>query len=164
MNYTPVVIGLIVLVALLATLGAVTGSVPITTMSASALTGLSHSSRSVAGREMEMNDKDFQLQVIEGLAELRTDMRSVKAHLAKLNGKVAAHEKELCERSAQWPQVDDIESRLRPVEDFMISERAAQKTSSAWLDRIWPFIWAAIGILAFLALEHAPQLLKVHAG
>jgi hypothetical protein len=39
-NHTPTVIALVVLVAVLAALGATTGSVPVMTMSASALTGL----------------------------------------------------------------------------------------------------------------------------
>lgn len=108
-----------------------------------------------------MSERDFQLEVIESLTELKTDMRSVKEHLAKLNGKVAAHEKELCERRSQWPAVDDIEERLRPVEEFIAGERASQKTSSAWLDKVWPFVWAGLGVLGLLVLQNGPTLIRV---
>jgi hypothetical protein len=77
-----------------------------------------------------VSERDFQIEVIQGLTELKTDMRSVKEHLAKLNGKVAAHERgigemkiHLAERQNQCPIAVELEARVRPVEDFVTAER-----------------------------------------
>src|SRR5581483_1517178 len=97
----------------------------------------------------------------------RTEVRNIVARLDRLNGTVARHEKELREqevhlasRQSDCPLVDAVKVRIRPLEDFVTSERAAEKTSKTWMDRMWPLIWAAAGMFGFLVLEHAPQLAK----
>ena len=64
----------------------------------------------------------------------------MKDHLARLNGKVADHERrlgemqiELTERRNQCPLADALEDRIRPVEDFVVASRASEKTSASWL-------------------------------
>ncbi len=108
-----------------------------------------------------LSQNDFQLEVIEALTELRTDMRSVKEHLAKLNGKVAAHERELAERRNGCALVDKLELRVRPVEEFVIAQRATEQISRHWLDRAWPFSYAGSGVVVFIILQHASELIKL---
>lgn len=95
-----------------------------------------------------------------GQATIATDMRSVKEHLVRLNGKVASHERELSERRNQCPIADRLEDRIRTTEDFITASQAVQKTSSSWMKRIWPFIWVALGIFGLLILQNAGFLLK----
>jgi hypothetical protein len=119
-----------------------------------------------------------------GQAEIATDMSAVKTHLEKLNSKVAAHEKELNERrnvcplvdrvearvrtledanttrSATEPLVDEMESRVRSLEDSNTARLATDKSNSHWLTRLWPLIWAALGIFGLIVLQHAHLLLK----
>jgi predicted nucleic acid-binding Zn-ribbon protein len=121
-----------------------------------------------------MSDHELQSLIVTKLtdlatvqAEISTDMRAVKEHLARLNGKVAAHEKEfgdvrvrLAERDSQCPLVEKVEDRLRKAEDYITAENATRKTSSAWMKTIWPFIWAAAGIFGLLVLQNAGFILK----
>lgn len=121
-----------------------------------------------------MSDHELQSLIITklsdlatGQGEISTDMRAVKEHLAKLNGKVAAHEREIgeikihfAERDNQCPLVEKVEGRLRTVEDFVTADTASEATSKAWMARLWPFIWAAIGIGGLLVLQHAQYLFK----
>lgn len=87
-----------------------------------------------------MSDHDFQLEVIEALSELRTDMRAVKEHLAALNGKVLKHEIELSER------------------------RGSEQASSKWTKHLLPVLGYATGavltVLSVLALHHAGLFVK----
>lgn len=80
-----------------------------------------------------MSDHDLQSLVLTkvtdlttGQAEISTDLRAAEEHLAKLNGKVASHEKEigetkihLAERDNQCPLVEKVEGRLRKAEDYI---------------------------------------------
>lgn len=123
-----------------------------------------------------MSDRDFQTEVLNSLGELkaeqagtRAEVTAVKDHLARLNGRVADHERrlgemqiELAERRHQCPIADGLEKRIRPVEDFVTGERAAEKTNSSWMKWMWPFIWAAAGAFVLLILLHAASLLKIH--
>ena len=67
---------------------------------------------------------------------------------------------ELAERRHRCPIADALENRIRPVEDFVVAERAAEKTTASWMKRVWPFIWAAAGAVAILILLHASDMLK----
>lgn len=118
-----------------------------------------------------MSEPDFQLAVLNqmrdlavGQAEIATDMAAVKEHLKTLNGKVASHEKELNERRNQCPLVDLVEGRVRGLEDANTTRTAVEKTSSDWMKKIWPFIWALCGAIAILILKNAPVFLKVIGG
>jgi hypothetical protein len=115
-----------------------------------------------------MSDIELQSLIVNKLTELAvgqaslvTDMAAVKTHLEKLNGKVAAHEKELAERRHQCPLVDEMERRVRSIEDQNTSRNAVDQNNSSWLNRLWPFIWASIGIFGVLTLQNAPAILKM---
>ena len=122
-----------------------------------------------------MSERDFQAEVLNALGELkaeqagtRAEVAAVKDHLARLNGRVVEQEKrtgeiqiELAERRNKCPIADALEDRIRPVEDFIVAERAAEKTSATWLKWLWPIIWAAIGAFALLVLLHANNFLKI---
>jgi hypothetical protein len=113
-----------------------------------------------------MSEHDLQQHIITkltelavGQAEIATDMKAVKEHLKTLNGKVAAHEKQLNERLNSCPPVAAAEGRIRPLEDFVTEQKAVEKTSKVWTDHLWPIGRYAIGtILAalfILVLTHA---------
>ncbi len=94
-----------------------------------------------------MSDRDFQMEVLDRLAELkaeqaetRTEVKNIVARLDTLNGKVLKHEVELAER------------------------RGAEKAESRWTDHLIPVMRYAVGItlavVAVLVLNHA-QLFTV---
>jgi septal ring factor EnvC (AmiA/AmiB activator) len=124
--------------------------------------------------ETAMIERDFQAEVLTALGELkaeqtgtRVELAAVKDHLARLNGRVADHERrlgelqiELAERRNQCPLVDVLDARTRTVEDFVTAEKASSKTSSAWMKWMWPVIWVAAGAFGLLILLHSADLLK----
>jgi len=121
-----------------------------------------------------MSTYEFESTVLATLADLkaepaetRAEVRGITARLDKVNGRVADQERhigemqiELAERSLACPLVDAVEVRIRPLEEALAAERASEKTSKTWLDRVGPFIWVALGVFGFLVLERAPQLAK----
>jgi hypothetical protein len=67
-------------------------------------------------------------------------MAAVKEHLRTLNGKAAAHERRfvemqvgLAERKNQGLLVDSLEGRIRALEDYVVAEKASEKTSAKCL-------------------------------
>jgi hypothetical protein len=102
--------------------------------------------------------------------ETKAEVKTIVARLDRVNGSVARHKKEsrehdqhIAARSGNCPLVDQVEHRLRPVEDFITAEKAAAGINKTWMDRLWPFIWAACGILGLVVLQNAAALLK-HVG
>ena len=73
---------------------------------------------------------------------------------------VREHDRHIAERTGHCPLIDAVEIRIRPVEEALVAEKAAKQTARTWMDRIWPLIWAAIGIFGLLVLQNATDLLK----
>jgi hypothetical protein len=46
------------------------------------------------------------------------------------------------------------------LEDFVTAEKAVAGSNKHWLDRMWPMIYAAVGIGFYLVLVHSPELIK----
>jgi hypothetical protein len=81
-----------------------------------------------------MSARDFQAEVLKMLSEVNSTaavsaaaIEKIKVHLKELNGKVAAHEKQLNERSNWCPLVENVEDRIeegeeriRNIEDYVL--------------------------------------------
>lgn len=87
-----------------------------------------------------MSERDFQLEVMQALGELKTDVAAIKEHFAALNGKDFAQERELSER------------------------RGAEKANTSWLGQIAPIARYVAGVLiaavVLMAISH-PEVLKL---
>ena len=107
--------------------------------------------------------RDLQVKQAETTAELK----GVVARLDKVNGNIAhlqeesnKHSIELAERRLACPLLVPVAARLDIVEDFIVTTRAMTISNKHWLDRMWPFIYAASGIAVYMLAMHADQLLK----
>ncbi len=104
-----------------------------------------------------MSERDFQSAVLSALddvrevqsrirevqAEVVTDLKSVKEHLVRLNGKVA-----------------DQERRVGALELDQARREGAASSSRRWMDRLWPAVWAAGGAFVLMLLSQADMFLK----
>ncbi|HZP17098.1 MAG TPA: hypothetical protein VFB00_03975 [Terriglobales bacterium] len=122
-----------------------------------------------------MSEQDFHDQVLTALGEMKAQLvaataesKAIVARLDKLNGSVARHQEqigqmqvEIAERRHSCPLVDHVEEQLVPIKEWVAARKAAQSVSKSWLDRLWPFIWAASGAFVLLVLLHANDLLKL---
>lgn len=113
-----------------------------------------------------MSDHDFQTMIIAKLTDLATgqatiaaDLKALKENSEKVAETVADHDRELNERRNQCPLVDDMENRVRNVEDFVIAQKAVEKADKKWSDHIWPVVRYVAGVVlsvvAILAMNHA---------
>jgi hypothetical protein len=121
-----------------------------------------------------MSERDFQLQVLEALGELKAELLETKAEVRnvvqrqdKANGSVARHQAdigrlqiELAERRLSCPLVDSVKGRVDIVEDFVTADKAVKNRDKGWLDRLWPMIYAAAGVTVYVAALHASDILK----
>lgn len=94
---------------------------------------------------------DFEREVLEHLAELRAgqaetkaEVKAIVARLDRLNGSVARHQEAIAAL-----QLDKAR------------REGEEASSNTWLDRLWPFIYAAARIAGFLVLTHAEDVLKL---
>jgi hypothetical protein len=84
-------------------------------------------------------NNELLIKIATDTAETRADIRNIFEHLAKLNGKVAAHETRL--QAAEGANTLTAQSLAT-----MVAEKvAAKKSWSTWLDK---FLWAAVSILS----------------
>lgn len=113
-----------------------------------------------------MSDHEFQNMIIAKLTELATgqatiaaDLKALKENSEKVAETVADHDRELNERRNQCPLVDDMENRVRKVEDFVTAQKAVEKADKKWSDHIWPVARYVAGVIisvvAILAMNHA---------
>jgi hypothetical protein len=127
-----------------------------------------------------LSDSGFQIEMFKQMKDLAVEQESIhsdtascKEHLVRLNSKVADHETkvgaiqiELAERRHQYPLNENMQDRLRPLEDWITAEKASSRTSATWLKWLWPVIWALAGAFALLILLHAASIsstiLKFH--
>jgi septal ring factor EnvC (AmiA/AmiB activator) len=90
-----------------------------------------------------MTDQDFQLEVVESLTALKTDVGAIKDHLVRLNGSVAkAHEK--------------IEEQRKEMAEEK-EQSAVQKEKVSTLAQV--AYWTGAVVLVLLIL-HGPEVLK----
>ena len=54
-----------------------------------------------------------------------------------------------------------VAARLDTVEDWVTGIQAVTVSNKHWLDRIWPVIYAAAGVLFYLVLANANSVLQV---
>ncbi len=101
---------------------------------------------------------EFEQHVIEALAELRTDMRSVKEHLAKLNGKVAAHELKVGEMQLDMVKHQagcPLREKVEPIEEWMTTRKAEISAQNRWVSRLMPVFYMIGGVSVVLILQNA---------
>jgi hypothetical protein len=87
-------------------------------------------------------DRAFQLQVVEDLAELKTETKNIVSRLDRLNGSVARHEADLGEMKLQ-----------------AAADKASTAVTRRWIEFARPAIWSVLGGLLMLALQHADKLI-----
>jgi hypothetical protein len=89
---------------------------------------------------------DLATEASEVKAELTADAAIVKAELkAELNSHVNG-----C----------PLRDRMDSVEEFVSSTQVAAKTNSHWMNRLWPIIYAASGIMFYMMLTNADTVLE----
>lgn len=122
-----------------------------------------------------MSERDFQLQVLEALGELKAELVETKSglhavvdRLDKVNGSISRHQAdigkmqiELAERRLSCPLVSAVMARVDVVEDFIVAATATEKANDHWLNRLWPAFYAAAGVAVYVAALHASDLMKV---
>lgn len=86
---------------------------------------------------------NFESKVLVKLTELATGQASINSHLEQLNGSVARHEKQLSE-----------------IQMVHAVEKATAGQRASFFKTISPALWAAVGIISLLLLQHAPKILE----
>lgn len=90
---------------------------------------------------------DFEREVLNGLAELRGDMKAVRDHLKRLNGSVEKHEVRIQEQDKQ-------------ISAYAVKEGARKDENDRWEKRIHPIVMLAVGLAIGLLLMHGPDVIK----
>lgn len=76
--------------------------------------------------------------MVGGIAVIGADIASIREHLARLNGKVAAHQE-----------------KLTAIE----LEHAKQEGASRLLARLAPALWVCVGVACMMILQNASAVL-----
>jgi hypothetical protein len=45
-----------------------------------------------------------------------------------------------------------MKSRMDIVEDYIIAQKTKAADGKNWMDRLWPLIWSALGVVAYLGV------------
>ena len=51
-----------------------------------------------------------------------------------------------------------MKSRMDIVEDYIIVQKTKAVDGKNWMDRLWPLIWSALGVVAYLVAS--PSMLR----
>ena len=57
-----------------------------------------------------------------------------------------------------------MKSRMDIVEDYIIAQKTKAADGKNWMDRLWPLIWSALGVVVYLPSRiamHAAEMLKL---
>jgi hypothetical protein len=125
-----------------------------------------------------------------GQSATTAELRNVVARQDKVNGSVARHEEklgmlqlELSNRAslitldlvtaASEVKADltaelnshvmacPMKPRMDVIEDYVVSQKTKAGEDDTWMSRLWPVIYAGLGMALYLVLLHAAEMLKI---
>jgi len=119
------------------------------------------------------------------VAVVVNETRNVVTRLDKVNGSIARHELKIADLGTDLAKsvadsllaaskaaglatavvtahVTDcpLHARMNSVENYVTGKLATTASNSHWMNRLWPMIYAACGILFYLLLMNATQILE----
>lgn len=115
---------------------------------------------------------EFEQTMVEGLAAIKEGLFGVRDHLAKLNGKVAEHERKLVEievfqareierQESLDASRDQCRAQVKVLVENMQQKMAEEKANAKWIGWLKSAAPYFAGALALAAGQHVPQVIKL---
>ncbi len=109
--------------------------------------------------DISIREHEFQVAVVQSLAEIKGEVRHVGTRLDVLNGSVARHEARLGEVESTINAREA--SRVARDAERAQSERADDKRSARYTRFLFPILHWGLAALAALILEHGQDIVRI---